>query len=96
MSSFGPFAHRTNPDGSIDSICTTCFQTIAFENSEGKLISHEERHLCDSNWLFYQVPSYSRKNTSAHTSVQVALGKTGTRPYDPGPGVHSRNNVRRA
>jgi len=52
MISLLPFAHRKNSDGSIDSICTMCFQTIATEDSEGKLIAHEERHLCDPNWQF--------------------------------------------
>jgi len=47
-----PFAHRRNPDTSIDSICTTCFQTIANENNETKLIEHEERHLCVPHWQF--------------------------------------------
>lgn len=45
-----PFAHRRNSDASIDSICTICFQTIASEDSEGKLIAHEERHSCDPYW----------------------------------------------
>lgn len=91
-----PFAHRMNPDGSIDSICTTCFRTIASEDSEGKLFSHEERHLCDPNWLFDRVPSDARKNTFVRPSLQAALGKTGTRSHDPSPGVDSRNNARRA
>ena len=47
-----PFAHRRNSDASIDSICTTCFQTIASEDSESKLIAHEECHLCDPYWQF--------------------------------------------
>lgn len=50
MDTLIPFAHRTNPDASIDSICTTCFQTIASEDNEVKLIDHEERHSCDPYW----------------------------------------------
>jgi hypothetical protein len=49
---FGPFAHRSNPDKSVDSICTTCFQTIASEDLEDKLAAHEESHSCDPNWHY--------------------------------------------
>jgi hypothetical protein len=46
------FAHRRNPDKSIDSICTTCFRTIASEDTDDKLTAHEKRHLCDPYWQF--------------------------------------------
>jgi hypothetical protein len=65
MSSPIPFAHRRNPDGSLDSICTTCFQTIASEDSEGKLIAHEERHTCDPFWQFSRSRFDSRQSTPA-------------------------------
>ena len=57
MNTLIPFAHRRNPDASIDSICTTCFQTIASEYSVGKLIAHEERHSCDPYWQFFGAAS---------------------------------------
>lgn len=60
-----PFAHRRNLDASIDSICTTCFQTIASEDNEGSLIAHEERHACDPCWQFSRVHFDSRQSTSA-------------------------------
>lgn len=72
MTTIFPFAHRRNPDASIDSICTTCFQTIASEDSEGKLISHEERHLCDPYW-FSRAPFDSRQSTFARPLV-IRLG----------------------
>jgi hypothetical protein len=50
------FAHRLNRDASFDSICTTCFKTVASEDSEGKLIAHEERHSCDLNWHLAGAP----------------------------------------
>jgi hypothetical protein len=40
------FPHRQNPDGSFDSICIECFQTIASNTVEGELAPHESRHLC--------------------------------------------------
>ncbi len=63
-----PFAHRRNPDASVDSICTTCFQTIASEDSEGKLIAHEERHSCDPFWQSSRAPFDSRQSTSVPRS----------------------------
>jgi hypothetical protein len=52
MNPFGPFAHRRNPDKSIDSICTACFQTIASEDLEDELVAHEKSHSCDPYWKF--------------------------------------------
>ena len=40
------FAHRHNKNGSWDSICKTCFRTVATENHEGELTHPEERHIC--------------------------------------------------
>lgn len=62
-----PFAHRRNSDASIDSICTTCFQTIASEDCEDKLIAHEERHACDPNWQFSRAQFDSRPASHAET-----------------------------
>ncbi len=59
MTSPKPFAHRRNPDATIDSICTKCYQTIASENNETKLIAREEGHSCDPHW------QYRRDHTSA-------------------------------
>ena len=67
------FAHRKNPDRSIDSICTTCFQTIASEDSAGKLISHEERHSCDPYWHFSQARLDSRESTSASSEASALV-----------------------
>jgi hypothetical protein len=43
-----PFAHRTNPDGTIDSICKTCFATVcAHCKSEDVCLVNEAKHECD-------------------------------------------------
>ena len=65
-----PFAHRRNPDASIDSICTSCFQTIASEDSEDKLIAHEERHACSAYWQYWLTPLDPQKSTYARPAVQ--------------------------
>ncbi len=69
MNTIHPFAYRTNPDGSIDSICLTCFQTIASEHSEDKLIAHEERHSCDPYWVFSRACVDSRQRTYVRTAA---------------------------
>lgn len=40
------FAHRKNDYGTFDSICPTCFLTIATEPSEPELTEYEELHDC--------------------------------------------------
>ncbi len=41
------FVHRFNRDGSIDSICTTCAQTVATSSDEFRLKDQEINHVCD-------------------------------------------------
>lgn len=45
------FAHRYNPDGTIDSICPRCFQTIAHVKYEAELPRNEQKHICDQYTL---------------------------------------------
>jgi hypothetical protein len=47
-----PFARRRNQDSTVDSICTKCYQTIASEEDEVKLVSAEQRHTCNPNGEF--------------------------------------------
>lgn len=44
---FLPFAHRYNPNGTCDSICPRCFQTIATVRDEAQLPRIESQHVCD-------------------------------------------------
>ncbi len=46
-----PFARRTNPNGTIDSICKTCFATVGTREDADDpdvLRKIEESHVCDS------------------------------------------------
>ena len=47
MSSFHGFAHRPNLDETFDSICRTCFVTVASHVQERNLAQFELRHVCD-------------------------------------------------
>jgi hypothetical protein len=52
MKGFYPFVRRQNQDSSIDSICTTCYQTIASTNTVSDLRSAEQVHRCNPNGEF--------------------------------------------
>lgn len=41
------FAHRANEDGTFDSICLSCFKTIATSKAESSLGEGERSHACD-------------------------------------------------
>ena len=45
------FPHRQNDDGTYDSICTSCFLTVATARSEGELKALEKNHVCHSSLL---------------------------------------------
>lgn len=47
-----PFAHRANADGTYDSICRTCFRTIATVLHPDGLESAEKTHVCDPRDVF--------------------------------------------
>jgi hypothetical protein len=47
MTSFISFARRHNPDTSVDSICTRCYQTVANSQKVDDLDCEELRHVCD-------------------------------------------------
>jgi hypothetical protein len=67
------FAHRANPDGTFDSICTACFATISRQECEADLEQFERSHTCNPWELerFKQVKSENAADPSFH--------RTGTR-----------------
>jgi hypothetical protein len=42
-----PFIHRKNPDSTHDSICTSCFLTVARGQQEADLLEGEQSHDCE-------------------------------------------------
>ena len=42
------FAHRSNPDGTSDSICFRCIATVASVRDERELLRYEQQHICDA------------------------------------------------
>jgi hypothetical protein len=45
------YPHRTNPDGTIDSICPHCYVTVGTSMWEIDLERLEAAHVCDQNRL---------------------------------------------
>ena len=41
------FAHRSNLDGTMDSICLRCIATVATVYDERELLRYEQQHICD-------------------------------------------------
>jgi hypothetical protein len=41
------FAHRSNPDGTMDAICMRCIATVATVYDKDELLRHEQQHICD-------------------------------------------------
>jgi hypothetical protein len=41
------FAHRRNNDGTVDSICPSCFRTVAQSARESDLQAEENSHVCN-------------------------------------------------
>jgi hypothetical protein len=64
------FAHRLNGNGTHDSICTSCFVTVANLRDESELAPHERNHICDPV-LFYQ----ARENPLARHELQSWLSE---------------------
>jgi len=58
------FPHRSNNDGTYDSICTRCLVTIATVTAESELASHERDHACNPIRL-YQLREYPPLRTSS-------------------------------
>jgi hypothetical protein len=45
------YPHRQNEDGTFDSICPKCFQTIAKSPAENGLTEAETAHVCGSSFF---------------------------------------------
>ena len=58
------FAHSDNEDGTLDSICPRCFQTLARRARESDVQIAESRHVCDPStvehyhWLSKAISDY--------------------------------------
>jgi hypothetical protein len=49
-----PFFHRSNADGTFDSICRTCYRTIDTQPGETALAMQEKVHVCSPEYLLPQ------------------------------------------
>jgi hypothetical protein len=44
------FPHRRNEEGAYESICRSCFATVATAQNEAWLRIYEQAHICDPLW----------------------------------------------
>jgi hypothetical protein len=66
------YPHRRNDDGSYDSICTSCYATVASSWSEGELAEHEGAHTCDSA-LLAERGALSRTQSNRNRAQSLAV-----------------------
>ncbi len=66
MPSKPEFPHRHNNDGSFDSICDTCYATVARVKTESELTQFEARHVCDPVNLYWATQGFSASSLIAH------------------------------
>jgi hypothetical protein len=45
------FRHRTNDDGTFDSICMCCYRTVASAMKELHLAEFERNHICENRFI---------------------------------------------
>ena len=64
MISMETFVRRQNPDSTVDSICTLCYQTVAKVRHECDLISAEENHVCE--YVILSLLGYNEQFTGTH------------------------------
>jgi hypothetical protein len=64
------YPHRTNPDGTIDSICPCCYVTIGTSVWETDLERLEVLHVCDPEQLEYFRQRETGRPTKRHYPYQ--------------------------
>jgi hypothetical protein len=69
------YPHRRNKDGSYDSICLTCFITVAFGKSEAELMEFDKKHICEFSVLSQRafnrtVPGIRKRNQRVHHPIR--------------------------
>jgi len=67
------FPHRHNNDGTFDSICDTCFVTVARVKLETDLIPFETRHVCDPVNLYWAGQGFSASTMIAHGAPDIIV-----------------------
>jgi hypothetical protein len=58
------YPHRRKKDGSYDSICLTCFVTVAFGKSEAELTEFDKKHICKFTTFATLIRPRSRLETN--------------------------------
>jgi len=67
------FVHRSNPNGTTDSICKGCFLTVATAIWEADLESAERAHRCDPFRLESLKKSVHRATEPAKSPIRMPI-----------------------
>jgi hypothetical protein len=69
------FVHHTNGDGTIDSICTRCFVTVATESGDAALQREERAHICDTKFMHRETPDGTHESICRVCFATVATSQ---------------------
>ena len=70
------FAHRTNRDGTTDSICRYCFATVSTSIWETDLAQAERGHICDPS-VVSRLKKAAGRETADEADPRNRTGSTG-------------------
>lgn len=73
MSTRPSFAHRPNHDETFDSICRTCYRTVADHVGETDLEQAEREHVCDTRVLEHLQSFRERETISQFLTDSVGF-----------------------
>jgi hypothetical protein len=60
------YVHLPNKDGSVDSMCSVCFATVASVRDEAELAQYERTHVCNPFWSHLAGKHLVGKTTTLH------------------------------
>jgi hypothetical protein len=67
------FPHRQNREGAYESICRSCFATVAAAQSEAWLRIYERAHVCDPLWAHKTSQGHSPETEQAVRDSDVSI-----------------------
>jgi hypothetical protein len=72
------FFHRSNDDGTFDSICLQCFRTVATQSHEANIAAKEQAHVCseyeEANFLALGSPEPEATKNDPYRNYYVHCG----------------------
>jgi len=76
MTESSKFAHRSNLDGTMDSICRRCTATVATVYDKGELLRYEQKHICDPVLVERYIGAKPPSSETVEDSQELAIPKS--------------------